>query len=108
MSGQIIAIGSFSRTLVEHLPYDAKLLDKTDEGARIAIDVFGFMSDSGSSWKLAECFGVNPWKFDEHKLDLSRLDREGLVDDKHITQEQVSRFYALANHGFAFFFMPNG
>lgn len=111
MSGQIIAIGAFSRKLVEHLPYDASLFDKTTEGARIAIDVFGMMPGSSSSRSLAECFGVNPWKFDEHKLDLSKLDMDRLlrlVDERLVTNKQVSRFNALANHGFVFYFMPNG
>ena len=96
MQAQVIAIGNFSHQLVPFLNYPARYYESTREGAVIPEIVF---------W-IADCFGIDPWDFNQHELNPHAANTEKLaqlVDDK-----ELACFTALRAAGFRFFFLPNG
>ncbi|MBZ0185765.1 MAG: hypothetical protein K8F91_05880 [Candidatus Obscuribacterales bacterium] len=106
MNAEILAIGPFSRELVSHLPFDQKYYENTHEGTKIIISVFDSMPGSSTSRQLAACFNIDPWDFAHHRLDASKADLSKLADV--VGESLKARFVELIQHGFEFYFVPNG
>ena len=105
MKAKILAVGPFSRDLVNHLPFDQRYYESTNDGARIMVPVFGPMFGFEESSKLAACFGIDPWDFSKHKLDGTNADIEKLR--ALFGKAPTDQFVRLAKHGFEFYFLPN-
>ena len=106
MNAEVIAIGTFQRSIVPYLQYPKEYYVNTRDGVRIAETVFFVESGSSESRQLAAGFGVDPWDFNQHELDPARADIELLRE--MFGDEMVRSFEGLRDAGFSFFFLPNG
>lgn len=109
MNGDITAIGPFTRTIAHLLghPEDAYL--STPEGTRVIANIVT-CPGSTTTRELAAACGVDPWDFARHVLDPARVDADALdALSERLGQPGLGQtFLALQEHGFKFYFMPNG
>jgi len=106
MSAEIIAIGPFSQDIVHLLPFTPERFAATREGAVIAVSLFGQCSGNSESRALAACFAIDPWRFEEHRLDLDKVDVEALTALRgEDAQETLTRLH---QKGYQFYFQCNG
>ncbi len=108
MSAEVIAIGPFHPSLIEHLEYPSRFYEHTREGATIIEPVFATPDGSSTSRELAACFGVDPWAFGTHALHADAADIERLRRLFQPDEFLVENFLALRAAGFHFYFRPNG
>ena len=106
MNAEIVAIGTFRRSLVPFLQYPEAYYANTREGVTIAETVFFIESGTTESRKLADCFHIDPWDFNQHELDPAGADLEGLRE--LFGDQDVRSFVGLRDARFRFFFLPNG
>jgi hypothetical protein len=97
----VLAIGPFSRELRPHLHHPS--YDSTDDGVTIVVSVFDAESTSQSEL-LADCFGIDPWNFNQHELHAAGADLNGLRT--LFGDYAVRRFLALRDSNFRFFYIP--
>jgi hypothetical protein len=103
-SGQIIAIGPFSKGVLPALEYPDEMYASVPEGATVITNVF-ITDSSTASESLAAAFGTNPRELGQHHLQPSRVDLRELA--WHFA-EDIPKFELLRDHGFQFYFLPNG
>jgi len=106
MNAEVIGIGTFRRSIAPFLGYPEESYANTREGVTIAEMVFFIETGSFESRKLAACFHIDPWDFNQHELDASIADLAGLRE--LFGEKMVCSFVALRDAGFRFFFLPNG
>jgi len=106
MEAEIIAIGPFSRKIAGHMEYPAERYKDTREGVPVITHLFTVYNGSGASRKMAGCFGVEAWDFNQHHLDPVCADLETLRE--MFDAREVESFLALREAGFQFYFVPNG
>ncbi len=106
MSANVLAIGKFRRDIVDYMEYPPKFYSDTRDGAPIVRFLFHIDQGSTRSRELASCFGIEPWDFNQHRLDPHAADLERLR--AMFDEEEVGVFAALRDAGFEFIFMPNG
>lgn len=106
MAAEVIAIGPFSKDIVNNLEYPKELYANVKDGTKIAQNVFSIDSGSTESQKLAKAFKIDPWNFNQHLLNSHQADLNLLKE--LFSEEEVEDFVALRNAGFDFFFLPNG
>lgn len=106
LQAQIVAVGSFSQKVVPYLNYPPEYYKHTHDGVGLAEIVFWIETGSTDSRELAECFGVDPWDFNQHELNAETADLERLT--KLVGDKEVASFIGLRAAGFRFFFVPNG
>ena len=59
--------------------------------------------------ELATQLGIDPWKFEQHKLTGWEVETEYLRDmDPSLRKEEIDAFEALREASFDFYYMPNG
>jgi hypothetical protein len=102
LGADVLAIGPFRADLVPFLEYDRGLWSNVAPGAFIVQKLFDVYDDDAEVAAVAAAFGIDPWDFDAHELDDSRVDLEALraLD----SSELVERFVALRGAGFRFYF----
>lgn len=105
MTAEVIAIGPFSDSIADCLSYDRGLYSGTRPGAVVLTRLFQCNS-TDYSLTLAECFGIDPWDFNQHVLTASPVNPDLLT--AAFGPEELSRFDRLRDAGFAFYFAPNG
>jgi len=109
MDAELIAIGKFKKSIAWNLEYPKAFYEDTPEDSEIITHVFS-CGTSDASKELASMLGIDPWKFEEHKVDLGRVDFGGLADFclEHGVNQLWADFNALKEAGFTFWYMPNG
>ncbi len=105
MAAEIFAIGLFQPEIVDCLGYPADKYQNTKPGTRIVVHIIE-VDGTGQSRLLADCLGIDPWDFNQHELDISRINWERL--EQEFYAETVEQMQALQRAGFVFFFRPNG
>jgi hypothetical protein len=106
MSAEIIAIGPFSRSILEHMEYPEELYKDTREGVPVLRRLFTVFQGSTVSRRMAACFGIEAWDFNRHHVDPMRAEVDTLRE--MFDARDVNAFLALRDVGFEFYFMPNG
>jgi hypothetical protein len=104
MSAKIMAIGPFSKELMEHLEYPPKFYSDTNDGAPIIRFLFEVYEGSSRSQELAGCFGIEAWNFNQHHLDPYQADIDKLRS--MFDEDEVEDFLAFRTANFDF--LPNG
>jgi hypothetical protein len=107
MTAQVLSIGPFRRDLARHLHYPPDLYAGTQEGVTVVSVLFECFG-STQSRELAACFGIDPWDFNQHRLDPHAVDLARLRALYSLDGGLIEAFLALREAGFAFHFMPNG
>jgi hypothetical protein len=106
MAAEIIAIGPFSSSIVEHMEYPADFYRETRAGVPVLRRLFTVYQGSTVSREMAACFGIEAWDFNQHHLNPMRADVEKLRT--MFDARDADAFLALRDAGFQFYFMPNG
>jgi hypothetical protein len=106
MEAEVVAVGSFSRSIAGHLEYPKEKYESTRDGVPVLRILFHVHSGTRPSVELASCFGIEPWDFNQHHVDPMRADVEKL--GQMFDAEEVRAFLALRDAGFQFYYMPNG
>ena len=107
MDAELLAIGNFSKSIVDCLDYPANFYDDTPDGSLIITHVC-YSNNSECSKLLAEALGISPWQFEMHvyiagvHADLAKLG-EAIED-----VDGVRKFVLLREAGFMFHYLPNG
>jgi len=108
MTAQVLAIGAFREDLAEHLAYPAQYYANTRPGVPVIHFLFECFGSS-QSHELAACFAIDPWDFNQHKLDPDKVDlgrlRATFPEDE---QQQFASFLVLREACFDFYYLPNG
>lgn len=102
MSSDILAIGPFDRSLIEYYEYPEDFYKKTNNGVRL-IEYVLVGADTAHSKQLAECFGIEPYDFNQHELDPFKVNLEKLK--KIVEPREYDSFIALRDAGYSFQFM---
>jgi hypothetical protein len=112
MSAEVIALGPYSEAIVGLMEYPAYYYASTKEGAPVTFRLFGIVEGSTASREFSELLGISdPWDFNQHKVDASKIDFEGLrrwVKRYPDYQAEVEVLYGLRRAGFEFHFRPEG
>ena len=112
MCAEVICIGPYSKRVSEYLEYDPKHYANTKEGAIISRVLFGILEGSTVSREFASLLGIDDaWDFNQHKIDKSGIDVEGLRKFGAIYtdyDEDVEALLILMENGFELHFCPNG
>ena len=107
MDAELLAIGKFSKGIVNYLDYPKDFYDDTPEGAIIITRVVDCVTTTASE-DLADAFRINPWKFEQHcELDAINADLF-LMQEAAEDPLSVEVFKALRDAGFKFYYLPNG
>lgn len=107
MDAELLAVGNFSKSIVDCLEYPANFYDDTPDGSLIITHVCNSVTSRGSEL-LAESLGISPRQFERHvyiagvHADLAKL-REAIEDI-----DGVRKFVLLREAGFMFHYLPNG
>ena len=110
MDAELLAIGPFSKDIVDALEYPNCYYASTPKGATIVTTVANCCTTDGSE-KLAQALGIHPMCFEEHcgiQPDLNKVDLELFAEAVEGGMEDVADFLKLAANGFKFYYMPNG
>ncbi|WNO10597.1 hypothetical protein [Teredinibacter sp. KSP-S5-2] len=112
MTAEVFGIGPYKESLVQCYEYDERYYRGTVEGAIITVRLFGIYEGSTVSREFASFLGINDaWDFNQHKIDPSKVDKEGLIDfGNRYTDydENCEYFLKLLDAGYEFHFLPNG
>ena len=104
LDAQIIAIGPYSKRIVDSLEYPESDYASVPEGATVVSNVFVALNSDESN-ALADGFGVGPMELGRHALDLKSVDLRIL--EEIFGDETVRNFTLLREAGFKFYFLPN-
>ncbi|MGK3990279.1 hypothetical protein WME99_44960 [Sorangium sp. So ce136] len=112
MCAEVIAVGSYSAGIADVLDYHRDRYATTREGAVVTRRLFGIGEGSGLSREFAALLGImDPWDFNQHEIDPSRVDVPGLREFGRRYpdyEDDVGAFEALCAAGFKFHFRPEG
>ena len=112
MTAELIGFGPFKKSLISCYEYDEQCYEGTLEGATIAVRLFGIYEGSTVSRELASYLGIDDaWDFNQHKIDPSKVDREGLLNfgNRYSDYDKDCEYFlVLIDNGYQFHFMPNG
>lgn len=72
-NAELLAIGNFSNDIKDILDYPPEYYEDTPEGSIICTGL-AWMPTTDSSERLAEAFGIDSWKFEEHVFIPSKVD----------------------------------
>lgn len=103
LEAEVLATGAFRRELAAYMDYGEKQHDDTREGTRMLVSFVNVGLGAFQAEVLARCMGAEAWDFNTHALVPERVRIEDLatllMDD-----ELVTRFHALRDAGFQFYF----
>lgn len=105
LDAQVIAIGTFSRSIVSALEYPPEFYSNVNEGDIIVVNVF-IAPTSDISHRLAQAFSVGAFDLGQHHLKPEVADLELLAD--LFGAEDTEQFVALRQAQFHFYYLPNG
>ncbi len=109
---EIIAIGPFSKDIIEYLEYGADCYSHTKEGAIVSQTLFGIVEGSSLSAEFAEILGIsNPWDFNQHKIVNDDIDFKLLRKFINVYgdyERDALKLEVLSKKGFDLHFVPNG
>lgn len=105
LDAQVIAIGPFSPEIAGSLEYGAQRYADVPNGATVVTTIF-LAPTSGDSHDLAAAFGVGAFEMGKHHLDAYKADLARLRDVS--SEREVTHFLNLREHGFQFYYLPNG
>lgn len=112
MSAEIIALGRYSEAIAGLMDYPASYYASTKEGTTVTRRLFGISEGSTTSCAFAAFLGISdPWDFNRHKLDDSKVDIDGLrrwAELHSDYRDDVEVFDRLRRAGFEFHFRPEG
>ncbi len=115
MSAEILAIGPFSESIADALSYPAHYYEHTQAGTTVLTTLFSYLPGSSSSREFAGLLGISdPWDFNQHRIDPSRVELDALkryfatLQDGEQYVEELTQFARLRDAGFEFYFLPNG
>jgi hypothetical protein len=112
MFAEIIAIGPYSPDIKAYLEYPDERYEKTQIGIPVVRVLFGIGEGSTVSRQFASLLGISdPWDFNQHKLNPSTFDIDGLKEFFTVYEdydEDLEALLAFSEKGFEFYFMPNG
>ena len=106
MNAELLAIGKYTPEVRDALDYHSDCYKDTPIGSTIITSVI-HCNTTDASEKLARALGISPWAFEQHcdlsgdNADLSLLvesAEDGVLDDVLLLRE----------HGFRFYYLPNG
>jgi hypothetical protein len=110
----LTAVGRFQPEASGLLDFPAEAYRATRRGTPVITDLFGIWEGTHAGIEFAECLGITDvWDFNQHRIDPQRADLGRLralfvrLSDDHYATE-LSRFEALRDLGFEFYFEPNG
>jgi len=101
----VIGIGPYSEDLIEHLPYGRREYRGTNPGKKVVHPFILEAIGSTQSNELAALLGIRVWDFNQHELDLSKVNWNDLITYDKVGAELLT---VLSQHGFTFYFLPNG
>ena len=111
MFAEVVAIGPFGRDLVSHYEYPSELYENTKDGAATIASLFGVAEGTNTGCAFAALLSVDdPWDFNQHKLDASRFDRDGLIEfaaQFEDYKKDVDALFAFMERGYEFYLVPN-
>jgi hypothetical protein len=105
LDAEVIAIGPFSLEIAGSLEYGAQRYADVEHGATVVTTIF-LAPTSVDSHALAAAFGVGAFEMGKHHLDAHKADLaqlRGLCSERELTD-----FLNLREHGFEFYYLPNG
>jgi hypothetical protein len=105
LDAQVIAIGPFSPEIADSLEYGGQRYADVPNGATVVTTIF-LAATSGESHDLAAAFGVGALDMGKHHLDAYKADLAKLRDLD--SERAVADFLNLREHGFQFYYLPNG
>lgn len=105
LDAQVIAIGPFSPEIAGSLEYNAQRYADVPIGATVVTTIF-LAPTSAVSHDLAAAFGVGAFELGKHHLDAYKADLARLRDVS--SEREVAAFLNLREHGFQFYYLPNG
>lgn len=115
MCAGILAIGPFSEAVRTHLDYPAGQFANTRPGVPVLVHLFGIVHGSTASRAFAAALGISDaWDFNQHVIDRDHIDFEQLrrvfatLEDGDDYLPDLDRLRVLRDHGFVFYFEPNG
>lgn len=112
MAAELIAIGPYSRAIMEYLDYSPIYYNDVPDGIIVTRRLFGIHEGSGLSTEFASFVGVsNPWDFRLHKIVNAKIDWKGLGDfgtQYEHYNDDVTALRRLCEAGFEFHFRPEG
>lgn len=112
MSAEIIAVGRYSAAIARLMDYPANYYASTKEGTIVTRRLFGISEGSTLSCEFAALLGISdPWNFNQHKLDGSKIDVDGLRRWAKLYSDyldDVEAFDGLLRARFEFHFRPEG
>jgi hypothetical protein len=112
MCAEIVAVGPFTRAVVELLDYQPEFYAATAEGAIISRRLFGITEGSIVSRMFAAHLGINDaWDFNQHKVNNAKINFVGLREFGRIYDsyaDEIEVLEALVRAGFELHFRPEG
>ena len=105
LDAQVIAIGPFSPEIADSLEYGAQRYAEVPAGTTVVTNVF-LAPTSDDSHALAAAFGVGAFEMGKHHLDAHKVNLERLRG--LCSEREVADFLRLREHGFQFYYLPNG
>jgi len=115
MCADIVALGPFIPDITQCLEYPSDLYRSTKSGATVVVTLFGITEGSSASRQFASCLGItDPWDFNQHTIDPSKIDVEALqaflqsIPQREEYAKDLDKLLVLRAHGFQFIFRPNG
>ena len=112
MSAEIIAIGKYSKAIADLVDYPPERYATTREGSIVSRRLFGISEGSSLSREFASFLGIqDPWDFNQHKIDVTKVDIVGLQNWAKVYtdyDEHVEILDGLIRAGFEFHFRPEG
>jgi hypothetical protein len=77
LCAEVLAIGPFSKSIVQHLEYPSEFYANTKEGSPIIEHLFGITEGSSLSSEFAGYLGVTDvWDFNQHKLNPKKFNKK--------------------------------
>jgi hypothetical protein len=104
LDAQVIAVGQFSEDVARALEYGPAYYAGVSPGTTVVTNVF-VAGDSATSHALAAAFGVGAMDLGRHALQPKAADSASLTSV--FGEDNVAQFQLLAEHGFAFYYLPN-
>jgi hypothetical protein len=109
MEAELLAIGKFSKDIVDILSYPYDFYEEVPEGSDICTCV-ACMPTKDTSIALAKSFGIEPWEFEKHIFIPDKVDWELLqgIDDCTANEDLCKTVRKLIEKNFLFIYRPNG
>lgn len=112
MCAELIAVGPYTKNIIEVLEYPKEIYKNLNNGSIITVRLFGISEGSSLSRKFAELLGISDtWDFNQHKITNEKINIEELkkfVDVYKEYADDLNTLMKLKDNGFEFHFRPEG